>query len=72
LEAVGAKRPIFTDEACALIAKASRGIPRVINILCDTALVYGYSAGEPTVSGELVAQVISDKKAYGTLRMDEA
>jgi type II secretory pathway predicted ATPase ExeA len=71
LEGVGAQRPIFTPQACALIAKASRGIPRVINILCDTALVYGYSAGAVTIDDALVAQVIADKRAYGTLPVAE-
>jgi len=30
---------LFTAEACDVIAHASAGVPRVINILCDTALV---------------------------------
>ena len=42
LQAVGARYHLFTEEACAVIADASRGIPRLINILCDTALVYGF------------------------------
>ena len=37
--------PLFSDEACLRIAEASFGIPRMINILCDTALVYGFSTG---------------------------
>src|SRR5690242_650659 len=41
LASVGARFNLFTEEACRLIAKTSHGIPRVINILCDTALVYG-------------------------------
>ena len=36
-------------EACAKIAAASGGIPRMINILCDTALVYGFARGEKTI-----------------------
>ena len=35
---------LFTDDACQMIAEASRGVPRAINILCDTALVYGFAA----------------------------
>src|SRR5262249_49643586 len=37
LTAVGARGPLFTSEASLLIAKASGGIPRIINVLCDTA-----------------------------------
>src|SRR2546423_9592830 len=43
LHAVGASEPIFSEDACHKIARASGGIPRMINILCDTALVYGFS-----------------------------
>ena len=28
------------------------GIPRMINILCDTALVYGFARGEKTITGQ--------------------
>src|ERR1700716_1455957 len=51
LEAVGARRLLFSEEACALIAIASGGIPRMINVLCDTALVYGF-AGERKIVGQ--------------------
>ena len=44
LKAVGARDPLFSNEACAAIAQASAGIPRAINILCDTALVYALPA----------------------------
>lgn len=64
LHAVGAKNLLFSLEACARIAEASRGVPRIINILCDTALVYGYSNGENTISSELVDQVIEDKRQF--------
>src|SRR6187431_1105273 len=43
LESVGATTPLFTRDECATIARASGGVPRMINILCDTALVYGFS-----------------------------
>src|ERR1700716_654253 len=51
LQAAGAQRPLFTGEACELIAMASGGIPRMINVLCDTALVYGF-AGERKIVGQ--------------------
>ena len=34
----GCEAQLFSDEACLTIAHASQGIPRTINILCDTAL----------------------------------
>src|SRR3984957_1837579 len=43
LQAVGARQQLFSDNACKMIAQASQGIPRTINILSDTALVYGFA-----------------------------
>lgn len=61
----GAKRRIFTDDAIDLIAEQSRGVPRVINIIADTALVYAFSAQESTVDAETVRSVIRDKYEFG-------
>ena len=64
LQAVGSPRALFTNEACALIASASGGIPRMINILCDTALVYGFANDKKIISDQLVRDVIADKQQY--------
>jgi general secretion pathway protein A len=67
LKAVGCQQQLFTDDACRLIAEASRGIPRTINILCDTTLVYGFATEAKQISGELVTMVIKNKLEYGVL-----
>jgi general secretion pathway protein A len=67
LAAVGAAYQLFTDDACAMIGRASRGVPRTINILCDTALVYGYAANAEVIDDALVAAVIENKREYGIL-----
>lgn len=64
LKAVGANRPLFTQEACNLIASASGGIPRMINVLCDTALVYGFANDQRVISDKIVRDVIADKQQY--------
>jgi general secretion pathway protein A len=64
LQAVGSPRPLFTNEACSLIASASGGVPRMINVLCDTALVYGFANDKKVISDQLVADVIADKQQY--------
>lgn len=43
LEVAGAARPILTAEACAAVHYFSRGIPRLVNSLCDLALVHAYA-----------------------------
>ena len=67
LGAVGARSQIFTNEACKVIAQASHGIPRTINILCDTALVYGFASNAQRIGVDLVNQVIEHKSEYGVL-----
>jgi general secretion pathway protein A len=64
LEAVGSRRLLFTEEACALIAIASGGIPRMINVLCDTALVYGFAGDRKIVGQDIVREVIADKQQH--------
>lgn len=72
LKTVGAQYQLFAPETYGLIAEASRGIPRVINILCDTALVYGFSIGADQVDAKLIREVIEDKKNFGVLPIYEA
>jgi len=67
LKAVGAKSQLFSGSACKMIAQASRGIPRTINILCDTALVYGFAANVGVISTEIVRSVIENKAQFGVL-----
>ncbi|MCP4618182.1 MAG: AAA family ATPase [Bradyrhizobium sp.] len=65
LDAVGAPEQLFLPEACRTIADASAGIPRVINMLCDKSLVYGFAVGVRNIAGELVREVIEDKNNFG-------
>jgi type II secretory pathway predicted ATPase ExeA len=64
LQAVGAPGPLFSPEACTLIASASGGIPRMINVLCDTALVYGFANSQKVITDQIVRDVIADKQQY--------
>ena len=48
--------------------RASSGIPRSINILCDTALVYGYASQANWITKEIVGDVIEHKKTFGVFQ----
>lgn len=67
LAIAGRDKPLFTAAACDRIAEVSRGIPRSINILCDTSLVYGFSAGSERVGLTLVEEMLRDKGEFGAL-----
>ncbi|MDR4499779.1 MAG: AAA family ATPase [Candidatus Scalindua sp.] len=51
--------PVFTKEACQEIYAYSNGIPRLINIVCDEALLAGYVEGKKTLDENIVKEAIS-------------
>lgn len=63
----GGRRQLFTADAISAIHQASRGVPRVVNILCDLALVYGYAEEKPTIDRQIVEEVVRDKQEGGLL-----
>jgi type II secretory pathway predicted ATPase ExeA len=70
LSVAGATRALFTQEALDLVYKASRGVPRLVNIICDTAMIYGYANDSQTISHDIIQMVLRDKKKYGALSLD--
>jgi general secretion pathway protein A len=50
----GARRHLFTEGALRAVHRLSGGIPRVINVLCDRALLGAYARGKGTVSTGLL------------------
>ena len=55
----------FSDLACKAVHRYSNGVPRLINLLCDTALVYGYAEQKQQIDANLVTQVAKEKQAGG-------
>jgi len=51
---------IFSSEAMALIHKMSHGTPRLINIICDHALLTGFAENKPVVGPDLIAESVDD------------
>jgi general secretion pathway protein A len=52
--------PPFDEGAIQTIARASKGIPRVVNALCDNALTLIYATGDPCVTASHALQVAHD------------
>lgn len=50
----------FDASSMGMIAYYSRGIPRIINSLCDMSLLYGYAARKKRIDDELVKEVFAD------------
>jgi general secretion pathway protein A len=60
LKLVGCERRVFSPAAVRLIFDATRGVPRLVNQLCDLALVYAFSKGRQSVSRAIVQNVLND------------
>ena len=59
------REDLFAPEACDAIFRVSRGIPRIVNLLCDTALVYGYADESQTIDAAIVEAMLNDKTRAG-------
>jgi len=54
------RAPLFTSEALAMIASASKGIPRIVNSLCFSALSLGCAQRQKTIKAAVIREVIAD------------
>lgn len=50
----------FTDEALGLIYQSSKGVPRLINQLCDSALLNGFIYEKEVVDLDLMQEVVKE------------
>jgi hypothetical protein len=67
LMVAGGEHDLFSEDACDAVFEHCGGIPRLINLLCDYALVYAYASQAAVVTGELVEQVLREREKYGAL-----
>ena len=65
LRVAGGKVNLFRRGALDLVARASGGVPRLINQLCDAALVYGFAERCRAIDREMMRQVIEDRTRGG-------
>jgi len=61
VKVAGGDPRIFHRNALRLVHRNSGGIPRIINTLCDQALVYGYADGKHQVDALLIADIARDR-----------
>lgn len=65
LTTAGGPAGLFEPAAVRFIHHQCGGVPRLINSLCDTALVYGFASGEQHISAELVFDLVRERIANG-------
>jgi type II secretory pathway predicted ATPase ExeA len=54
LKTAGGQTKLFTEDALDTVHALSRGYPRLINIVCDHALLYGYGANRKEIDSQIV------------------
>ncbi len=60
LRIAGTSEEIFTPDAIVAIHRASRGIPRVINLICEHALILGYVDQAPRIPPGIIHAVSAE------------
>jgi general secretion pathway protein A len=61
LTIAGGDPNLFDAPACLAVHYYTHGVPRLINVLCDTALVCGYADQKATIDADLIHDVVRDK-----------
>lgn len=72
LDVAGGNMDLIAPEARALIHAQARGVPRLINQLCDTSLVYGFGEQCRAIGVHIVHQVLRDRGESGLLPLGAA
>jgi general secretion pathway protein A len=62
----------FPREVTDVIHARSRGVPRIINVICDAALVFGYAEERRQVDATLMDDVLSELEMTGVLPPETA
>jgi hypothetical protein len=57
----------FPREVTDIVHTRSRGVPRIINVICDATLVFGYAEERRQIDSELMADVLVELEATGVL-----
>jgi type II secretory pathway predicted ATPase ExeA len=60
LQKAGGAKNLFSPAAVELIFQTTSGIPRSINILCDSSLLYGFAEEVDTIDDEVVKSVLNE------------
>lgn len=71
LKLAGARYPIFSEEALKAVFKHSQGVPRIINTLCEAALVYGFADEKREIGAEIIETIIEELYPYRLKQPEE-
>lgn len=62
LRIAGATRPLFTRGALREVYRRSRGVPRLVNVICDRAMLGAYATDQQRVTARVVRRAAAELK----------
>lgn len=65
LKIAGSRLTLFSQPALAYLFKASRGVPRLVNVICDRALLGAYVEGNDHVNKRIMSQAVNEVMTSG-------
>jgi general secretion pathway protein A len=72
LSVAGGSSGLISFEACERVHASTGGVPRLINQVCDTALVYGFAEQRNPIDPEIIELVLRDRGEGGLLPLVES
>ncbi|WP_368345757.1 ExeA family protein [Pelagovum sp. HNIBRBA483] len=72
LKVAGGSGKIFSSEAIKLVVDVSRGVPRLVNQVCDLAMVYAFSEGKSTVEPWMIQNAMRDGAFWYSVDLPES
>jgi general secretion pathway protein A len=68
LRVAGGNPAIFNEAALAAVYFYTEGVPRLINNICDLAMVYAFASETKTIGWKIIAEVVNERKTGGIKR----
>lgn len=65
LKRSGGNHELFTDDAVEMVYRLSGGIPRTINLVCDSALIYGFTEELRVIDSTMVTRAAKQLDLMG-------
>ncbi len=65
LQVAGGNPTLFEPAAIRFVHYQCGGVPRLINALCDTALVYGFADEAPTIGADMIFDLVIERVSQG-------
>jgi type II secretory pathway predicted ATPase ExeA len=71
IEAAGGRASVFNESACAAVFYYTEGVPRLINNICDLAMVFAFATDTHEIGWKTILEVVNERKTSGIHQFTE-